>query len=119
MEAILILFILSVQFAVLYFGVGYLVKLNDRIVFFNEKVVLLTPQIESSIKKTREILIKINKRFLAFWDTNSKFGILRNILIVKSLIVAIVVFKSRKNILSFFSLYNVVNAFRKMLMEMK
>lgn len=119
MEAILLLFIIAVQFALVYFGVKVLSQLNDKLVYLNEQVLVFTPKAQKQIQDFRNVLVKINKTIEGLVNTNNKWKIVRNVLLVKSLIVAIYLFKKRKSILSLFSLYNIINGFKKILMEFK
>lgn len=117
MTAILILFIISVQAAIVYYGVKYLSELNDKIILLNDKVSEITPKLEPCFKKFREVLQQINKGIEGFFKHQSKIKVYKNIMILKSLVVAIMLFKKRKSILNFFSLYHIVSKFTKSILE--
>lgn len=118
MEAILILLIISVQFAIVYFGVKYLSNLNNSIIAINEKILLIQPQIQPKFEQARKIFTTINNAIEKFVEKDNKLKLFRNILILKSLAVAIIIFKKRKSLFSFFSLYDIVSKFTKTILEL-
>jgi len=117
MTAILILFIISVQAAIVYFGVKGLSDLNEKIINLNNKVILILPEIQPTFEKTRKVFKQINLGIEGFFKHQNKIKVYRNIMLLKSVAVAILLFKKRKSIISFFSLYDIVSKFTKSILE--
>lgn len=117
MAAILILLIISAQFAFAYFVIRGLIVLERKIAALNDAVVEFTPKIQPMFEGTRNILQKINKAVDGWFKHADKFKLMRNIMLLKSIITAFILFKKRKNILKFFSLYNIVSKFTKVILE--
>ena len=117
MEALLILIIISVQFAIGYIGVKRLSELENKIILFTEKIDEITPKIKPAFEKARETFAIINKFMEKFFKHRSKLKMYRNIMLLKSIIVALILYKKRKNIFKFFSVYNIVSNFTKAIME--
>ena len=61
MDAIIILLIISFQFALIYFGVKYLSALNERIILLNEKVESFSCLVKPTFEKVRNGLSVANK----------------------------------------------------------
>ncbi len=117
MCAILILFIISFQFAIAYFGVKGLTVLNNKIVELNVKVEKLIPQIKPKFEKIRTTLQNTNKAIEAFFKHQNKIKVYRNLVLLKSIAVAIILYKKRKSLLNFFSMYDIVSKFAKSILE--
>ncbi len=117
MTAILILFIISFQAALVYFGVKWLSQLNNRLIELNGEVSLFAPKISDEFEKARNLLKALNKAVETYFKQQNKLKVYRNLMLVKSLVVAIVLYKKRKSILNFFSLYDIVSKFAKSILE--
>ena len=108
MEAILILVIISIQFSLIYFGVKYLSSLNDRLVLLNQKIEQIFPLISPNFQLIRNYLSTTNQLMTKYIENKDKIKILRLILLIYSLIIAITIFKRKKNIFSIYSLYDCI-----------
>lgn len=117
MTAILILFIISFQAALVYFGVKWLSRLNNRLIELNNEVSSFLPKIHDEFEKARNLLKILNKAVETYFKQQNKLKIYRNLMLVKSLVVTIVLYKKRKSILNFFSLYDIVSKFTKSILE--
>lgn len=107
MEAILILSIISIQFALIFFGVKHLSLLNKRLIFLNQKIEKIIPQIEINFKKTHKTLSKINFYFDKYNKNKNKIKLIKILLLINSLVIIIITFQKKKNILNFYSLYDI------------
>ena len=108
MEAILILAIISIQFALIYFGVKYLSAVNNRLIFLNQKIEQLLPLLSPNFQLIRKYLLIANKLMVKYIENKDKIKILKLILLIYSLIMAIIIFKRKKNIFSVYSLYDCI-----------
>ena len=108
MEAIIILLIISFQFALIYFGVKCLSALNERLILLNEKVESLSCLIEPAFEKVRKGLAVANNVMNKYIENEGKIKVIKLILLVYSLVVAISVIRKKKNIFSFYSLYDII-----------
>lgn len=117
MESILILLIISIQSAIVYFGVKYLSLLNEKIISLNEKVLEITPKITPAFDKAKSAFHMVNTLFEKFFKHKNKIKVYRNIMILKSLVVAIILYKKRKSLFNFFSLYDIISKFTKAILE--
>ena len=116
MEAFIILFIISVQFSICFFGVKYLSELDHKIISLTEKVDEITPKIKPALNKARQAFSTINNFMEKVYKQRNKLKLIRNIMLLKSLVAAIILYKKRKNIFKFFSVYNIVSKFTKAIM---
>lgn len=117
MASILILLIISAQFALAYYAIRALIRLEHKIIELNSLITEITPKICPGFQNTRKVLKKINKVADSYFKNTNKLKLLRNLFLLKSLTVAFILYKKRKNIFEFFSLYNIVNRFVKALLE--
>lgn len=108
MDAILILAIISIQFALIYFGVKYLSELNNKLIEANIKLEEIIPKIQPNFEKCRKALNVTNNLMVKYLENQDKIKIVKYILLFYSLISAIYIFKKKKNILNAYSLYDVV-----------
>ena len=118
MSAILMLLIIIIQFGILYFGVKYLSALNEKIIKANSAVIEIKNLIPATFIEIKIAIKKINKYCELFFTYESKIKVARNIFMLRSLIVALFVFKKRKNIKKIFSIYSLVRKFTKALLEL-
>ncbi len=117
MGAILILLIISIQFLICYFSVKRLSDLNNNLIKLNQKVEDVSKQIPLKFDTVRQSLQYINQTLFNLYENKQKILLYRKLVLLKSTIVAIILFKKRKNILNFFSLYDIVSKFIKKIME--
>ena len=116
MEAILILFIISVQFGIIFFSVKKLTELELKIINLTNSVDNFSGKVKPAFEQLRSVLQKINLGFEKFYKHKNKLKMYRNLMLAKSLLVMIILYKKRKSLLSFFSVYGIVNKFTKALM---
>ena len=77
MEAIIILLIISFQFALIYFGVKYLSALNERLLLLNEKVESLSCLIEPAFEKVRNGLAVANNVMNKYIENEGKIKVIK------------------------------------------
>ncbi len=118
MAAILILLIISAQFAICYFAVKHLLAFNEKLIKLNSAVLELKPKIRPLFKSARLVMHKANKAIEIIFKNEDKFKMIRKLMIIKSLIAAFILFKQRKNIFQFFSLYGLLTKFTKAVLEL-
>ncbi len=116
MDAILILAIISIQFALIYFGVKYLSELNNKLITANAKLEKLITAIKPNFEKCRNALNIANNLMVKYIENQDKIKIVKYVLLAYSLISAIYLFKKKKNILNAYSLYDVVIKTTKMIL---
>ena len=117
MCAILILLIISIQFAIGYFSVKYLSELNEKVVTLDKKVWLVKSQIKPKFEYVRNAFVIINNVIEKYIKHQNKIVLYKNLMLIKSFVVAVILYKKRKSLISFFSLYDIISKFAKALME--